>query len=76
MKIYYFSLLILEAFKKLTWGKVSNIHQTSAGWAFTVTDTLNGDEYLCCAYPVKSTKFVCPESADQLLAMTKEAKNG
>lgn len=72
MKIYYFSLLIWEAFRSHSWGKVSGIRQTSNGWAFVIKDTLNGDEYVCCAYPVKSTKFVCPESADQLLAMTKK----
>lgn len=72
MKLYYFSSLIFQAFKSLSWGKVSNIHQTSNGWAFVITDTLNGDEYVCCAYPVKFPKFVCPSSADEFLAMTKK----
>lgn len=74
-KLYYFSLLIFEAFKSLSWGKVSGIRQTSNGWAFVITDTLNGDEYICCAYPVKSTKFVAPNTADEFLAMTKDVSN-
>lgn len=69
MKLYHFSSLIFQAFKSLSWGKVSNLHQTSTGWAFIITDTLNGDEYVCCAYPVKSQKSVVPETADQLLKM-------
>lgn len=72
MKLYYFSLLIWEAFKNHSWGKISNIHQTSNGWAFVIKDTLNGDEYVCCAYAIKSQKFVAPNTADQFLSMTKE----
>lgn len=71
MKLYYFSLLMWQAFKNHTFGKISNLHQTSNGWAFVITDTLNGDEYVCCAYPVKSKKTVIPDTADQFLAMTK-----
>ncbi len=69
MKIYYFSHLLFQAFKNIAWGKVSQIRQTTNGWDFVITDTLNGDEYVCCAYPVKSEKTVMPNTADQLLQM-------
>lgn len=75
MKIWHLSLLLIDAFKNHTWGKVSNIHQTSNGWAFVLTDTANGDEYVCCAYPVKSQKMVIPDTADQFLAMTKDVSH-
>lgn len=75
MKLWFFSSLIIDAFKTISWGKVSSVRQTSNGWAFVITDTLNGDEYVCCAYPVKSTKFVAPNTADELLAMTKDVDN-
>lgn len=52
--------------------KVSQIHQTPNGWAFVITDTLHGDEYVCVAYPIRSTKFAAPNTADELLAMTKK----
>jgi len=72
MKLYCFSSLIFQAFKNHAWAKVSNIHHASNGWAFCITDTLNGDEYVCCAYPVKSAKFVAPNTVDQFLVMTKK----
>lgn len=72
MKLFYFSLLIIEAFKTILWAKVSQVHRTSNGWAFVITDTLHGDEYVCCAFPVKSTKFVSPNTAEEFLAMTKK----
>lgn len=75
MKIYHFSSLIFQAFKNHAWAKVSNIRQASNGFAFEVTDLLNDQEYICVAYPLKSKRFVCPESADQLLAMTKDKSN-
>lgn len=75
MKIYYFASLLFQAFKSIAWGKVSNIHQTTNGWAFVITDTLNGDEYVCCAYPIKSQKVVVPDTADQLLALKPESES-
>jgi len=75
MKIFYFSSLLFQAFKTLAWAKVSKIHQTSNGWAFVITDTLHGDEYVCCAYPVRSTKFLAPNTADEFLAMTKDGSH-
>ena len=72
MKIHHFASLIFQAFQQISWGKVSGIRQTSNGWVFVITDTLNNEEYVCMAYAVRSTKDVCPETADQLLAMTKK----
>lgn len=68
MKLWHFSCLMFSAFKACSWGKVNQIHQTSNGWAFVITDTLHGDEYVCCAYPIKS-KVVVPNTIEELLAM-------
>lgn len=75
MKLYFFSSLIFQAFKSLSWGKISNLHQTPTGWAFVITDTLNGDDYVCCAYPIKSQKVVVPETVDELLKMNMGGNN-
>lgn len=71
MKIFHFASLIFQAFKTHPWAKVSHIHQTNNGWAFVIEDTLNGDTYICCAYPVRSHKDVAPNTVDELLNMGK-----
>jgi hypothetical protein len=67
MKIWHFTILLIDAFKNHPWAEVKQIRQCPDGWAFVIVDKANNDEYVCVAYPVRSQKIVVPDTADQLI---------
>lgn len=75
MNLYHFSQMIVRAFMGLGGSKLTKLHQASNGWVVIVRDEIDGQEYIGTFYPIKSEKIVVPDTADQLLAMTKEDSN-
>lgn len=72
MNIFRFPEMLVRAFMGLGGAKILKIHPASNGWVVILRDEVDGKEYLGNFVPITSEKFVCPDSVNEFLSLTKE----